>query len=274
MFVLGAILLVGAYGAEQPQTSSPSAPPREFFLIADYLPPATYLGDPITCCFRVENATGSVVELELSYSIFDRTGAQVKSAAEAIKVQPKSDAPAQFDLPSEAGASVVFTLKKKDGTEALAAQKVCLLREEDAWPRTRAKNARLETTDGEALIPIVRKRLKAQDRAYAPLKWLVDPAPGEVTGGIGKGIGFVPGGWGLQKAERRVALGPYAPNGVAPILLAAAEIIQAVRPEKDRPAPERVVITLPPEACRRCKSYEALAKSCCPSLTALISSIA
>jgi len=79
------------------------------------------------------------------------------------------------------------------------------------------------------------------------LKWMLDPAPGETSFAPGTGLAFVPGAWGLEKSERRQVLGPYVANGVPPLLRAAADVIHAVRPDKNRNAPERLVIALPPE---------------------------
>ncbi|HYF50832.1 MAG TPA: hypothetical protein VEJ63_15565 [Planctomycetota bacterium] len=243
---LAAFLAFAARSADTPQQSSQSTAPP-YFLIVDYIPPASYAGDPIACCFRIENATATEAEMELSVSVQDASGKELKAKTDNIKVPAKSDRPLQMDLESETGAKFVFSLKCKGAAEVHATTVARLIREDDAWPATTVRNGRLESGEArEIIVPVIRKRLKARDRTYAPLKWIMDPAPGESALAAGKGIAFVPGGWGIAKSERQVPLGPYEPNGAAPILRATADVLSSIG-AKDQKIPERLVIALPPE---------------------------
>jgi hypothetical protein len=150
------LLLCSAVVAED-SSHAPEKRVEPFYLITDYLPPAVYSGDPMTCCFRVENNTADAANMELIVSVQDEAGKEIKTSAEAVAAGAKSTQPVQTDLASDIGAAVEFTLRMKGKTEVIARAAIKIVRDNDAWPKTALRNGRLETPDkGQVIVPVVR----------------------------------------------------------------------------------------------------------------------
>jgi hypothetical protein len=250
LIVLLAALLPSSAFAEarsdpQPPAQAPEPPPKKpFYLITDYLPPAIYDGDEITACFRVENTTGADADLELLVLIKDSDGRELSRKSLPVKATARQFATCQTALDSRAGASLSFTLNKS-GNE-VASAKAMLIRDETPWPQTRVRLGRLETDpSGEAIIPVVRKRIKNEERAYSPLRWLLNEDAAESQQKSAGALAFVPGRWRMSegKSASYVALGPYAADGCPPILRAVDQILKRVA----KGDAQRLVILLPPE---------------------------
>jgi hypothetical protein len=241
LFFLAAL----AAGAEE------TPPKQDFYLIIDYLPLAVYEGDAISACFRVENTTSAAADVEVVASITDEAGKEIWRKAEKLSAPSKGFSQCQFNLDSAAGTAVSFTLS------ANAQVRLRLVRDENRWPDAQIKDGRLATEDkGELILPVVRKRLRTPDRAFAPLKWMVDSGSPLIGKGEA-GRAFIPGRWALTAETKDPAkwakLGPYAADGATPMACALRDILKNIaqaRTESSPEAPkvvERAVIFLPPE---------------------------
>jgi hypothetical protein len=234
--------------------SGESQPPAQkkapFYLIADYLSPAVYEGDSLTACFRIENTTGIDSILSLAVVVLDEAGKELSRKAESIKATAKEFASCQRDVGTSQGAKVRYVLL--DGSETVATLTARLVRDADPWPATLVRNARLETAQGgEVVVPVVRKRLKVENRAFVPLKWIVDGGSGAKPAIKGKAASFAPARWQLGKPASGPeigALGPYVRDGAVPVLRTVDQVLAKCGPSPAAAAPiERAVIFLPPE---------------------------
>ena len=251
-------------------------PPKPFYLITDYLPVAIYQRDNVVGSFRVENTTGAAARLELVATAYDVSGNVVNEQTKGLAAPSSGFGQVQASQDSVGVAKVRFALRlagsaasSGDMTRFPAVRgigivspelppfadsvTVRLLRDEDTWPQTEFRAGRLVVADTkELLVPVVEKRKKYEDRAFAPVKWLLGSAP--IVRFSGKALAFIPGRWALKSDSppETVLLGPYRPNGAPPVLRAASEILNkllaenASRDEKAEPLAQ-LLICLPPE---------------------------
>jgi hypothetical protein len=239
-------------------------PPKPFYLITDYLPVAIYQRDNVVGSFRVENTTGAAARLELVATAYDVSGNVVNEQTKGLAAPSSGFGQVQASQDSVGVAKVRFALRevgRPAGSPGEPAARptladsvtVRLLRDEDTWPQTEFRAGRLVVADTkELLVPVVEKRKKYEDRAFAPVKWLLGSAP--IVRFSGKALAFIPGRWALKSDSppETVLLGPYRPNGAPPVLRAASEILNkllaenASRDEKAEPLAQ-LLICLPPE---------------------------
>ena len=236
---------------EESATPKTSAPKKQsIYLITDYLPSAIYDGDSITACFRVENTTGAEVALDFQVAVSDETGKSGSDQTENIKAPTTGFAQIQKTLSSTHCSKLQFTLKQ--GAEVAGLVTLRLVRAEDPWPAGRFRDGRLETKDnGEIVVAVVKKRLKVQNRAFAPLKWVTGTTQ-QTQSAASRKLTCVPGRWQLDATKLKQAvltLGPYQPNGAPPVLEAAGDILAKVASLQSGLAGNalRLVICLPPE---------------------------
>ena len=249
-FVLPLLLCCVACGEESTAPSAPPAPRPAFFLITDYLPIAIYDGDALSACFRIENTTDKEAALEMAVTACDDAGVEISRRVEKVKAPARGFGSFEHTLESRRAGVVKFLLQDATGPLAQCAMRV--LREHKTWPETRVRNGRLETAEGEILLPVVRKQLRTENRAYTPLSWLLgrdEPAPGAK---LQDGMACLPACWQLAKdrpAGEFVALGPYGRDGCMPLLRALADVLSGLRrPARgESGAAARVAIFLPPE---------------------------
>ncbi len=232
------------------EEGEPSAPKPDFFLITDYLPPAIYDGDALTACFRIESTRDAETRLELVTTLFDDAGKVVSEQSEKIGAAPKAFTPCDRSVDSRRAQGARFVLMEKD--VALASVSVRLLREHKPWPKTVVRNGRIENAENaEIVVPLVRKQLKVENRAYAPLSWLVGKDDAARAAESGGGVAFVPERWRLKAGanpERVIALGPYGRDGCMPLLRVASDILSALpRFAHNSVELPPVLIFLPPE---------------------------
>ncbi|MGD0093717.1 MAG: hypothetical protein ABSE73_27725 [Planctomycetota bacterium] len=262
-FILLASLAAGPlFAGDYPPSSSAAdeAPPphaKPLYLITDYLPVAIYERDNVVGSFRIENTTGAEARLDLTTTACDAAGKVVHEQVQTLAAPPSGFGQAQASQDSVGVARVKFVLHAH-GPEAqapseVAAVAVRLVRDEDPWPVTEIRAGRLvDAETKEVLVPVVERRVRKEDRAFAPVKWLLDSAP--IVRLAGKAMAFIPGRWGLKSAgaPETVLLGPYPPNGAPPVLCAVSEILNnllAERAAKDQDAAPlaQVLVCLPPE---------------------------
>jgi hypothetical protein len=237
--------------AEDAPTAAETPTPPSFNRIVEYTPTAVYVGDSITCCFRVENATTATAELELLTQTFDADGKELRSQLKNLNLAAQKTKSIQIDLDSESGKKILFTLRRKNETEMIEQTRMCLVRDNEVWPDTAVRNTRMEThRDAEIIVLLVKKRRRVEDRSYAPLKWLVASTTGTTSGvSEGSGVAYVPNRWEIEKSARRQIIPSYKNNGVSPILMATDAILKSLQKIKSdtQTVPERIVVALPPE---------------------------
>ena len=245
---------------EEPTTppTSPAGDRAPFYVLVDYLPQALYEGEPLTACFRIENLTGREAEVTLRCESRDGTGRLLRADEQKLTAAAGAVSAYRKDHDLAGARRLRFSLRTALGE--FPGPEVRALSEEEPWPETRADKGFLaEAASGAVLAPILRRRLSAEDRSWAPVRWalglreqdeaervtsawLVGPAAwADASEAASSAPGFVP-----ESARRGGAwklVGPYALTGVAPILSAVGDILRAL----PQPAPQRVVVMLPPE---------------------------
>ena len=269
------------------EARTPAAPPsapevqKRFYVLVDYLPAALYEGEPLTACLRIENTTSKDAEVAVLAESLDRNQKVVRSSVEKILVKTCAFGSYQKDLALREVASVRFTLQTPQGDQA--GPVVRLLQEQDPWPGFVVRNGRLTAAAGGAvLVPVAHRITRDDRRAYAPVKWALGLQDQDPGGPVERGFLLLPGCWGTPRREAQTAqdtgqipegkssrrevepsaqperdfellwsgrvpahgvLGPYLPEGAPPILCAVGDALRAL----PRPAPDRVIILLPPE---------------------------
>jgi hypothetical protein len=254
------VLATAAVHAEEqsPPSASPAkeAPKEPFYLITDYLPQAIYDADSVTGCFRVENTTGKEDNLELAIKVSDASGAVVEELNKPIVAPNSGFGQCQYTQDIRKAASVHFTLKK--GATKYGEVNVRLIRDDVPWPDTKIVNGRVVATDnGDVVVPVVHRVLKVQNRAFAPIKWIIGDSAKEQKAKGEQAVIFVPGRWPLNAAahtqsnQKWIVLGPYAADGSMPALRAFDQVIRELTPKGGGGGPlanpPRVAICLPPE---------------------------
>ena len=208
-------------------STQPASRKLPFYLITDYLPPALYDGDALTACFRVENTTSAAASIEMTQSAFDEAGKAQAEQHETLLVPAAGFAQCQRTQQSSHCGKVQFSIR--NGQQSLASVGVRLLRAGEVWPATKVKDGRLYVSESDdVLVPLVGKRLKVQDRAFAPIKWVVSPRAETGSIASGRKFLFIPAQWQLDPAkikQEAIVLPQYAQNGAAPILCAADLIV-------------------------------------------------
>ena len=264
-FVFPAVLAAGDYPSTQmPIDEAPPPPKKPLYLIVDYLPVAIYERDNVAASFRVENTTSAEARLELVATAYDASGSVANQQTQGLAVPPSGFGQVRASQDSVGVAKVQYTLRRAgraagapgeplSGPAVAASVTVRLLRDEDTWPQTEFHAGRLVVSETkEVLVPVVERRKRKEDRAYAPVKWLLGSAP--IVRLAGKAMAFVPGRWGLRSDSppEAILLGPYKPNGAPPVLRATSAILNrllaenAARDEKAEPLAQ-LLICLPPE---------------------------
>src|SRR5579862_230448 len=241
----GILIFMLSAGIAASADSSPIIAPRPTaFLITDYLPPANYEGDSLSACFRIENASAREAAFEVSAKAVDAEGKEVRSFTEKAKASAGAFAAVKFEFETRKTARIHIELKRAGEAEALAETNVTLLREDDPWPATKIANGRLTIAeDGSVLIPLVKKKRVIEDRTFAPMKWLFGDSS-DSSGAIGgTALIFAPGAWHLNVDSGVQTLGPWTPDGSAPILKTMDRVLSQIGAQKI----QRVVILLPPE---------------------------
>jgi hypothetical protein len=227
-----------------------------FYLLTDYIPPALYEGEPLTACLRVENLTGKPEELELRAEMRDAAGQVMRVERSKVFSPASGFAPHQGDYDLAGVRSVRFVLGTPVGEAG--GPEVRVLREDEPWPATRTfRSQLLEAASSAVLLPTVRRRLKTENRSWASVRWMLG-RPEQAVGEPAKtGWLFLPGAWDsgrgeaapalvpdkLRAAKAWTRLGPYPLEGVAPILRVVGDVLNGL----PQPAPEAVVLLLPPE---------------------------
>lgn len=283
----GAVTLLGSLGAARavqaaenpsPQpVTTPSQPARQpFHLIADYLSPCLYVGEPFTACLRVENTTSAAAEAVLTVQCFDATGKSLSSTDEKLPVKAGGTADYKRELSLKDVAHVVFRLTSPTGLAQTV--EVRFVREADAWPATERRNGWLRVSEtlartdersskgqGEpsspVLVPVVERVAATGTRKFAPVKWALGIREQDQNAPVTRALLLLPGAWAKpaekdgnapdfgalmpEKTAQPVALGPLEPSACAPILRVLDTVLRTVAEAKEKP--ERVVLLLPPE---------------------------
>lgn len=246
LLVALALLMPLLMGASTAADSAPSklAETVNAYLILDYLPPAIYEGDALSVCFRVESAGLSSAALELRGRAFDAAGKELKTISKKVQPAPGEFASATLDFETETAARI--TVELLEGTVATAAFAAVLQREDAPWPETRAAQGRLVlASNGDTLVPLVRKKRAVEERAFAPLDWVLGRGAQSAPARDGKTLLFAPAKWAL-KLESIAPLGPFSASDGTPMLRAMDAILSACR-QQGAAKISRVVILLPPE---------------------------
>ena len=257
LIMLLASTIVCAEEQAPPAPQSAPAPKEPFYLITDYLPQAIYDVDSVTGCFRVENTTGKEDNLELAVKVSDAGGAAVEEQSKPLVAPTSGFGQCQHTQDIRQAATIRFTLKK--GAQKFGDVNVRLIRDDVPWPDTKIVNGRVVAVDnGDVVVPVVHRVLKVQNRAFAPIKWIVGDSAKEQNAKGEQALIFVPGRWPLNAAnagsnQKWIVLGPYAADGSMPVLRAFDQVLhELTKPTKDKdgkPAsvPTRVAVCLPPE---------------------------
>lgn len=252
-----AMIAVSAYAEETPSTpqaSAKEAAKEPFYLITDYLPQAIYDADSVTGCFRVENTTGKEENVDIAVKVTDESGGTVDENTKSLVAPTTGFGQCQHTQDIRKAAGIHYTLLK--GSQKYGYVNVRLVRDDARWPDTKIVNGRLVAADnGDVIVPVVHRLLKVQNRAFAPIKWIVGDAPQQPKGKGELAVVFVPGKWPLsvaahtQDKQKWVALGPYPQDGSMPVLRAFDQIVRELTPPGGGPIanPPRVAICLPPE---------------------------
>ena len=219
---------------------------KSLYLITDYLPAAIYEGDALTACFRVENTENADTSVEIIATTYDATDKSLAERKESVKGPAHSFAQCQISVDSKAGTHIRFVMKREQKVEGQTA--IRMLRDDEVWPLVSNRNGHLETVDGQVLIPVVRKRLKTQDRAFVPIKWLIGHAA-PIQKLVGKTVVFAPARWNLTSRPELMNLGPYLPNGTTPLCRALDQILMtaSISSGKKEECIKCIIIFLPPE---------------------------
>jgi len=256
---LAALLASTIFAGDQPAK-------QPFYFITDYLPPAIYENDGVTGCFRAENTTAAAAKLSFSATAQDENGKTAQEYMRALESPAGAFASCQHTLDSRDVERIQFALK--NGSVELGAVNVRILHAGRPWPPTVFRQGRLYAAEGgDALLPCVPRRTRSQERAFGALKWFGESKKSKAES-AGHALLLLPGNWQSYPAKdhARVALGPYAPNGAAPILRALADFHDMLRQVPAVPAsagsyptgmgtpahtlsvkPQRILICLPPE---------------------------
>jgi hypothetical protein len=250
-----------APAAPPPATAQTSGTekPALLQLVTDHLPAALYEGEPLTACFRVENAAEKEARVEVRAEVLDARGEVLRRKSTAVAAVPKALTACRQDCDPSGGAAVRFVLAGPEGE--LSGPALRLQRDENRWPKTAVRGGRLvEAESNEVLVVVTRKRLLKEDRTWSLLRWGVQPKEGRARGTL-----IVPGAWGELRAGKQeakpeldleevlpasarnsgewFALGPYPADGCPPMLRALGEVAAQLTSS----APARVVLVLPPE---------------------------
>ena len=231
-----------------------------FYVLVDFVSATLYEGEPLTACLRVENLTSAEAECEVRAEVL---GAEAKVLrADTVKLKAAAGGFGSYQKDHDLSGARTVRLTVKTPLGELPGAEVQIARESDPWPETKAFAGRLTVAaTGAALVPVVRRRAKQEDRTWAPIRWALGLKDQEASAPVKSALLLFPGAWSTAEVEGTVRpppalvpektassgawvrLGPYALEGVAPVLLAAGDILRAI----PKPAPDRVVILLPPE---------------------------
>lgn len=240
------------YAAEEAArpVATSAAAKSPFFFIIDYLPPAIYDRDSVTGCFRVENVSGADVKLDFVFTAYNDAGEVLKENTQPITAVAKGFTAFQGALDSRLAARMTFSLRK--GADVLGSVALRLLRDEAPWPATRVRAGRIELAEGgDILLPTVTKRIRKQDRSFAPMKWILGKGDAAAVEVAVPSVVFTPGRWWVDEKTRGAPahLGPYALNGSPPLLFAMNHILTQAPAllADDKRGPVQFVICLPPE---------------------------
>ncbi|MCK6472558.1 MAG: hypothetical protein L6R28_12510 [Planctomycetes bacterium] len=249
----------------QPATLEKTAP---YYLIVDYLPAALYESDGLTACLRVENRTKAEAELEIAVAAYGDGDKARYTGKEKLRVAGGKFGDFQRDNETKDVQRIVFTLKQRGSDAALAAVTARLLRVGEAWPQTRVESGRLLDTEGAVLVPVTVRRLHETDRRWAPVRWALGMKEQDAATRPKHARLFLPASWGVsapgtppEKAQPAFGdlapegtpaggLGPYALEGVAPVLRAAGDALRQIESLKEDAKGLRAVVVLPPEDLR------------------------
>lgn len=253
--VIWAVLLAAASVSAAEDSARPAATPASvtkgpLYFIIDYLPVAIYDRDGITGCFRVENTSATEAKLDFVFTSFNDAGETLKENTQAVTATPNGFTSFQGVIDSRLAARATFSLRQ--GKDVLGSVALRLIRDEAAWPATVIRGGRIELAEGgDVLLPAVTKRIRKEDRAFAPMKWILGNGEAAKSKDGVPSIVFKPGRWGADEKARaaQTQLGPYELNGSPPILFALNQILSRasglLAEEKNGPA--QLVICLPPE---------------------------
>jgi len=231
---------------ESPHAALPAAAAKSpFYFIIDYLPPVIYDRDSVTGCFRVENTRGTEAKLDFVFTAFNEANEILKENTQPVTAAATGFTSFQGSLDSRLAARMSFTLR--NGKDVLGSVSLKLLRDDAPWPPTTVRNGRLELSEGgDILLPAVTKRVRKEDRSFAPIKWILGNGDAPAAKSAVPSVVFMPGRWSDDKTPTR--LGPYELNGAPPILFAMDRILNRAPALLDElKTPAQVVICLPPE---------------------------
>lgn len=257
-------------GGESTGTSGPKAAEQEadkpYYLIVDYLPAALYESDGLTACLRVENRTKAEAELEIAVAAYGEGNKTLYTGKEKLRVAGGKFGDFQRDNETKDVRRIVFTLKQRGDDEALATVTTRLLRASETWPETRVESGRLLDAKGAVLVPVTVRRLHETDRRWAPVRWALGLKEQDAATRPKHARLFLPASWGVSDPsapQEKLAfgdlapegtpaggLGPYALEGVAPVLQAAGDALRRIETMKEDAKGLRAVVVLPPEDLR------------------------
>ena len=216
-----------------------------YYFIIDYLPAVIYDRDSVTGCFRVENTSGAEAKLDFVSTVFNESGEILKESTQPVTAASTGFTSFQGSLDSRLAGRMNFSLR--NGKDVLGSVSLRLLRDDAPWPATTVRSGRIELTDGgDVLLPAVAKRIRKEDRSFAPMKWILGKGDAPAVKSAVPSVVFMPGRWSDDKTPAR--LGPYELNGAPPILVAMDRILKrAPVLLDDLKTPAQLVISLPPE---------------------------
>lgn len=239
-----------------------------YYLIVDYLPAALYESDGLTACLRVENRTKAEAELEIAVTACGEGNKVRYTGKEKLRVAGGKFGDFQRDNDTKDVRRIVFTLRQRGAEPVLGSVTARLLRSDEPWPRTRVESGRLLDADGAVLVPVTVRRLHETDRRWAPVRWALGMKEQDAATRPKSARLFLPAGWGVFDASSPQAqaqpafgdlapegspacgLGPYALEGVAPVLRAAGDALREIESAKEDAKGLRAVVVLPPEDLR------------------------
>lgn len=261
-FLVCSLLAPSALRGEDTATPA-SSPPAEkragVHLIVDHLPVALYETEPLTACFRIENATDGAMKVELRVALFDAEGKEVR--VDRTELEPKSQAFATYqkDFRLEGVTTLRVFLDTPKGEQAGPVLRV--LRDRDAYPDAEAAGGALRIKDGGArLVFFTQRRQTKDDRRWAPVRWAWG---GPASAKPARVLALLPGAWGRKpqpgsedavdisdllpeafaEPHSAAALGPFELDPTLPLLKAFDAAVRSLETAQA----DGVILALPPE---------------------------
>lgn len=242
-----------------PASSGPAAKPAGVHLIVDHLPVALYETEPLTACFRIENATAGDMKVALRVALFDAEGKELR--VDRTELAPKAQAFATYqkDFRLDGVTTLRVFLEAPGGEQAGPVLRV--LRDRDTYPDAEAVGGALRLKDGGArLVFFTQRRQTKDDRRWAPVRWAWG---GPASAKPARVLALLPGAWGRKpepgsesaadlsdllpeafaEPHSAAALGPFELDPTLPLLKAFDAAVRSL----DAAQADGVILALPPE---------------------------